>query len=184
MKKIILIYVLSILCQYSHAQTELTCKELVAKGYTQNFCDYNSKYAYKNIPFESNFNFVASKFKLTKNIYSDNSFDCKDIDLLKWATVIFDNCIFDYSSSDKLDGIQLQLFNNSSTTIAEIKSKIKQVKNYLTFYFGKPEKFPGDGNDMWSGDKIYIVVVPPNEKLQSGAVIAIYRNNINPVDDL
>ncbi len=184
MKKALLIYILSMFYLCSHAQNELTCEELIANGYTQQFCNYNGKYAYKNIPFESSFNFVSSKFKLTKNTYSDNRFDCKDVDVLRWATITFDNCIFDYSSGDKLDGIQLQLFNNSLTTIPEIKSKIKQVKNYLTLYFGKPEKFPGDGNDMWSGDKIYIVIAPPNEKLQSGAVIAIYRTNINPIDDL
>jgi hypothetical protein len=37
---------------------------------------------------------------------------------------------------------------------------------------------------MWKGDKVYIVVSPPNEKLKSGAVIAIYRTNTNAIDDL
>jgi hypothetical protein len=185
MKKVLIISISSFLYLYTLSQTKTpTCAELKAKGYNQGFCEYNSKYAYKNIPFESSFDFVSSKLKLTKRTASPNQYNCKDADVLRWATITFDNCIFDFSSSDKLDGIQLQLFNNSSTSIPDIKSKIKQVKNYLTLYFGKPEKFPGDGNDMWKGDKVYIVVSPPNEKLESGAVIAIYRTNTKAIDDL
>ena len=38
--------------------------------------------------------------------------------------ITFDNCIFDFSSSDKLDGIQLQLSQaNSPTSKAFIKEK-------------------------------------------------------------
>lgn len=186
MKKVCIVSIFSLLylCTLSQTKTEPTCTTLKAKGYTKDFCEYNSKYAYKNIPFESSFDFVSSKFKLTKETDYANKYDCKDVDVLRWATVTFDNCIFDFSSSDKLDGIQLQLFNKSSTTIAEIKSKIKQVKNYLTVYFGNPEKSIGDGFDTWRGNKVYILIAPPNEKLESGAVIAIYRTNTNAIDDL
>jgi|GEM_PF-7003614 len=169
---------------FSQTKKENTCSKLKAKGYTQGFCEYNNKYAYKNIPFESSFDSVSLKLKLTKRTTAPNQYNCKDANVLTWATITFDNCIFDFSSSDKLDGVQLQLFNNSSTSIPDIKSKIKQVQNYLTLYFGKPEKFPGTDDDTWRGNKVYIVVSPPNEKIESGAVIAIYRTNTNAIDDL
>ncbi|MDB5198539.1 MAG: hypothetical protein JWO92_502 [Chitinophagaceae bacterium] len=186
MKKVFIVSIFSFLYLYTLAQTnpESTCATLKAKGYTKAFCEYNNKYAYKNIPFESSIDFVSSKFKLTKKTDYANKYDCKDVDVLSWATVTFDNCFFEFSSNGKLVGIQLQLFNKSSTTIAEIKSKIKQIKNYLTFYFGKPEKSIGDGLDTWRGDKVYILIAPPNEKLESGAVVAIYRTNTNVIDDL
>ena len=182
MKKIFIILISLPFFLNSFGQT--ACSKLRAKGYKQGFCDYNKKYAYKNIPFEISFDSISSKLKLTKRTGSPFQYDCKDADVLRWATITFNNCIFDFSSTDKLDGIQLQLFNNSSTSIPEIKSKINQLRNYLILYFGKPEKFPGTKDDMWKGDKVYIVVSPPNEKLESGAVIAIYRTNTNAIDDL
>lgn len=186
MKKIFVIFPFLLLCLYAYPQTknESACNDLKAKGYTKQFCDYNSKYAYKNIPFESSFDFVSSKLNLTKQTGSANQYDCKDGDVINWATVKFDNCIFEFSSNDKLDGIQLQLIGNYSEAIkAEIKEKLLKVKDYLTLYFGKPEKFPGSTEtNMWRGDKVYIVI--SGLKDASSGLIAIYRTNTNPVDDL
>jgi hypothetical protein len=186
MRKTVMIFyfLLSWVCIYSQTDVEDFCKILKTKGYTQGFCDYNNKYAFKNIPFESNYDSVASKLKLIKQIGNANQYDCKDGDVINWATIRFDNCVFDFSSSNKLDGIQLQLLGNESREKKlEIKEKMQIVKNYLTVYFGKPERLPGsDEPNMWRGSKVYIVI----SSLQntSSGLIAIYRTNTNPIDNL
>lgn len=185
MKKILLLLLFfsSHLNSNSQINNKTECEKLVSKGYTQKFCDYNTKYAYKSIPLESNFITVSSKFKLTKRLENSNQYDCKDGDVLRWAGVTFDNCIFDFSSSDKLDGIQLQISQiNSPTSKAYIKEKMTTVQDYLTHYFGKPELFPGTTNPMWRGYKVYITLSDFQDT--NSAVVAIYRTNSNVVDDL
>ena len=168
---------------YSQSVDTLTCRDLILKGYKQIFCDYNTKYAYKNIPFESSLDLVSSKFKLTKHPGSAKQYDCTDDDMLTWATVTFDNCIFEFSSNNKLNGVQLQISRNSPTLKAYIKEKMQIVKTYLTTYFGEPETVPwGSSLIMWRGNKLHIVMSDPENTYS--VVVAIFRNNTNAIDDL
>jgi hypothetical protein len=188
MKKIFFLFLLSLsyLLSFSQTNNDTACNKLKSKGYTQQFCDYNIRYSYKNIPFESSYSSISSKLNLTKEEYSANKYNCKDINVLEWASVKFDNCIFDFSSDDKLDGIQLQLHSNFSPTINdEIRYKINQVKIYLTTFFRKPEKFPGSELNMWKGNKVYILISgTSDQELSAGAVIGIFRTNLNPINGL
>jgi len=163
-------------------KTKDTCGQLRAKGYTETFCDYNKKYSFKNIPFESSLTLVSSKLHLTKHVGGSYQYDCKDDDVLNWATVEFDNCVFDFSATDKLDGVQLQLSESSATSTKDVREKFAKIIDYLTTYFGKPETFPGSTSPMWRGGKIYIVI--SNVEEMSGLTVAIYRINTNPIDDL
>jgi hypothetical protein len=159
------------------------CKELISKGYTQTFCDYNTKYAFKNILFESSLEEVSSKLKLNIHLGASKQYDCTDDDMLRWATVKFDNCIFEFSSTNKLNGIQLQLgSSNSSNPKAYIKDQMSKVKYYLTTYFGQPEIMMKEKVYVWNGYKIYIVI--SNFDDTDSAVVAIFRTNTKAIDDL
>jgi hypothetical protein len=75
MQRIFLIYFLPFIFLNTFAQNKnpSACSKLKEKGYKQDFCDYNTKYAYKSIPFESNISFVSSKLKLIKRMESPKS---------------------------------------------------------------------------------------------------------------
>lgn len=51
MVKTFLIAIISCYCLTTSAQTtkEPNCKKLIAKGYTQTFCEYDKKYSFKTI---------------------------------------------------------------------------------------------------------------------------------------
>ena len=182
-KLIALLVLLSVsVSSMSQKKSVDSCAQVKAKGYTNNFCDYNNKYSFKNIPFESSLTLVSSKFQLIKHAGGAYQYDCKDDDVLNWATVKFDNCIFDFSATDKLDGVQLQLSESSATSNKDIRDKLNEIMDYLTTYFGKPETFPGSTSPMWRGWKIYIVI--SNIQDSSGLTVAIYRINMNPIDNL
>ena len=169
---------------YSQINSSTSCKELTDKGYNEDFCKYNEKQSFKNIPLNSSYEFVSSKYKLVKYKESEYKYYSIDSEILNWAGITFDQCTFEFSPTNKLLGIQLHL---NETTFPEwkvknAKERVINLKTNLENLFGKSEKLERGIDCMWMGYNLYLVI--QGEADMSTAVIAIYRKKVNSIDDL
>lgn len=183
-----LLFFLSTLCTLtSFAQTNSSCSKIKARGYTQEFCDYDTKNGYKNIRFGTAFDAISSRFSLTKSQTNPYKYESKDDEAKFWGNVKFDQCLFEFNSEKKLEGVQLQMIGHGDTDTEKSKQNMaawSRIEDYLTNLFGKPEKF--HESLLWRGENVNIVLGGYNSasnKDGSGA-LAIFTKNINPVDDL
>ncbi|MBX2933924.1 MAG: hypothetical protein KF825_06740 [Ferruginibacter sp.] len=186
-KILVALILLSSLTLSAQTTKEPNCKKLIAKGYTQTFCDYDKKYAFKTIPLESNFEFVSKKCDLKKDISNPYHFETTDDKLKFWGGVSFDKCMFDFSANDKLDGVQLLLTVQTigpggPTDIKVNIEKMEKIKSYLITMFGQPFDNTVGKNLVWYGENI-TVYLTSNFSDGLGSV-AIYRTNMKMTDDL
>lgn len=104
-----------------------------------------------------------------------------------WGGVSFDKCMFDFSATDKLDGIQLlqtvQTFGpDGPTDINANIEKFLKVKSYLISMFGEPFDNTKGKNFVWYGENLTIYM---SSNFSDGmGSIAIYRTNRKVTDDL
>lgn len=182
-----LLFLLATLCTLSATSQTNTCAKIKARGFTQEFCDYDKKNAYKNVTFGAPFDVVSSKFTLTKSETNPNNYISKADDAAFWGKVKFDQCLFEFNSDKQLTGVQLQMIGYGSTDTEKKNQNLSawsHIKDYLTNLFGKPEML--HESFLWRGENIYIVLGGYNSKTNadgSGA-LAIFTKNINPIDGL
>lgn len=189
MTKTFLIALISLACLTTSAQTtkEPNCKKLIAKGYTQTFCEYDKKYSFKTIPFESSYEFVSKQCNLKKDQSNPYQHETTDDKMKFWGGVSFDKCMFDFSAADKLDGVQLLLIVQTfgpggPTDINANIEKLKKIKSYLTSMFGEPFDNTKGKNFVWYGENLTIYM---SSNFSDGmGSVAIYRTNRKLTDDL
>ncbi|MEP6950205.1 MAG: hypothetical protein ABI863_13050 [Ginsengibacter sp.] len=184
----LLIFIIALvvsMSSYSQTKKQSACDSLIQEGYTQAFCDYNNNYAFKNIPFESNYSFFSSKIKLDKVSILPNTYTITDIDFREWAGLTFDYAVFKFSAKDKLESVLLKLKRENKDS-TELENNFLETLNYLTHYFGHEKPSQNDylnekNNFHWCGNKVNIHFGQPHKNVIE---LMIERTNINDLDNL
>jgi hypothetical protein len=160
-------------------QIKSNCTLLKKEGYTQNFCDYDEKLTYKDIPFGSNFEFVSSKTALIKTASNPTEFESNSDDYAYWAITKFDKIKFQFSSKMKLNGVQLTWYGTSDGK-TDHSGEFNRMIEYLTNLFGKPQG--SKYFKKWTGNNIYIAASYWSE--DGAGNVAIFTINNDPLDGL
>lgn len=190
MKKLFILLTLISTLIYSQSKNNNKCNALLAKGYTKDFCSFDDRYSFKDIPFESSYEYVSKIFEL-KPTSKLNEYDTSDFKFINWAGVQFDYGKFYFSENDKLDAISLTIFFEATEAdrvkeISENSQKLKKVKTILLEAFGKDKKKlkidTDNDNLIWYGNKMKILFY---YEMSSGiGGVYIQRLNTNVLDEL
>lgn len=190
MKKLFILLTLISTLIYSQSKNNNKCNALLAKGYTKDFCSFDNRYSFKEIPFESSYEYVSKIFEL-KSTSELNVYDTYDFKFINWAGVQFDYGKFYFSENDKLDAIGLSIYFEATETdrvkeIIENSQKLKKIKTILLGTFGKDKKkVKIDANNdslIWYGNKMKIIFVYEMDK--GIGQVYISRLNRNVLDEL
>jgi hypothetical protein len=138
---------------FCQSQTQSDCSKLKVRGYTQDFCDYDKKYSFKSIPFESNYKFIATQVSLIKNISMSEVYETRDKKITNWLNVEFDNSML-YFQKGKLVTVLLQIIG-SEDKIKNNTLIFSYLNKKLTALFGKPDFISDDGS-LWGGNRLYV----------------------------
>lgn len=161
-----LLLALIFISTHSNSQNLKTkdCDYLLKKGYTKEFCLYNSAFQFKGILFGSKMRSVDSVINLERSnlsfLYHFNNAKYTD-----WAVTKFERgeVIF---RNGKMTEISLILdgSNTVGSKINENKPKYNELMNYLINLFGKPEVLKDSSVDnnlecsYWNGSNLNLSV--------------------------
>lgn len=190
MKNLFFIFLTLIsILNYSQSKNN-NCNSLLMKGYTKDFCSFDNRYSFKNIPFESGYEYVSKTYEL-KTTSELNEYDTYDFKFINWAGVQFDYGKFYFSENDKLDAISLSIYFEATEAdrekeISENSQKLEKIKTILLGAFGKDKKkMKIDSNNdsfIWYGNKLKIIFFYEMDKGIGGVYIS--RLNRNVLDEL
>lgn len=153
------------------------CSILTKRGYTEEFCNYDKKYEFKSIAFESKFELVDSLMKLNRIQYYSNVYDIQNEKYIDWGITKFTRGYVQFSDN-KFIGVTLDLIDDKGVPLYKFEGIIK----HLTDLFGKPKIVPTSNPNItlheWVGTKLTIDVNYFNPSDTGGMItLKIFSNN-------
>ena len=165
-----------------------TCDISISMGYKKAFCEYDSKYSYKNIPFESSFSSIAAQFDLKKDHFHASVYEVMDDKMKDWLDVSFTDCNFRFSANDKLSGVILSLSliekGDGSNNKNDNLYKLYRIQENLKSVFGNPTIIKQKSLEWrWYGENLTISL-SSIEPTFGMATLIIQRNNESKTEGL
>lgn len=155
----ILLFISTTLCgQNERFKKEVSpCSMLIKKGFTQEFCNYDSRYEFKGILFESKFSIVDSLMFLKRIENLSDRYDIQNEKYIDWGIIKFTKGYVQFSNN-KFWKITLELMDDKGIPV----SRFNEITKYLTELFGVPALIKTDNERVvvyeWKGNRMLLSV--------------------------
>lgn len=153
------------------------CSILLKKGFTNQFCKYDSTNEFKSISFGSKFELVDSLMQLKRVSYYSNVYDIQNEKYIDWGITKFSRGYVQFTDN-KFVGVTLDLMDAKGVPYY----KFENILKHLTDLFGPPKVIPTSNPNItlheWEGNKLTIDINYFNPANSGGMVtLKIFSNN-------